>query len=89
MPETECLSGRPRLCRSPTTHVNGRRPPPNAVARRVSVVRFRRRRLPHGRFDPAALNAPLALTTLHAGMLMFVLTDDQRPDLIAYILSLQ
>ena len=31
----------------------------------------------------------VALTTPHAGMPMFMLTDDQRRDVIAYILSLR
>jgi mono/diheme cytochrome c family protein len=31
----------------------------------------------------------VALTTPHAGMPMFVLTNDQREDVIAYILSLR
>jgi mono/diheme cytochrome c family protein len=31
----------------------------------------------------------VALTTPHAGMPMFILTDDQRRDIIAYILSLR
>jgi mono/diheme cytochrome c family protein len=36
---------------------------------------------------PAALM--VALTTPHAGMPMFILTRDQREDVIAYILSLR
>jgi mono/diheme cytochrome c family protein len=36
---------------------------------------------------PAALT--VALTTPHAGMPMFVLSQDQRQDIIAYILSLK
>lgn len=36
---------------------------------------------------PAALT--VALTTPHAGMPMFVLTAEQRQDIIAYILSLK
>jgi mono/diheme cytochrome c family protein len=31
----------------------------------------------------------VALTTPHAGMPMFMFTDDQRRDVIAYILSLR
>ena len=40
---------------------------------------------------PGMTNAALtvALTTPHAGMPMFVLTSEQRQDIIAYILSLK
>jgi hypothetical protein len=36
-----------------------------------------------------AIALTVALTTPHAGMPMFMLTVDQRADIIAYILSLR
>lgn len=69
------------------------------VCGQCHAVRTGQARSPNGRaptfvelantpgMTPAALT--VALTTPHAGMPMFVLTAEQRQDIIAYILSLK
>jgi mono/diheme cytochrome c family protein len=71
----------------------------NDVCGRCHAVRGGQASSPNGRaptftelantpgMTAAALN--VALTTPHAGMPMFVLTPEQRQDIIAYILSLK
>jgi mono/diheme cytochrome c family protein len=71
----------------------------NEVCGRCHAVRAGQASSPNGRaptftelantpgMTAAALN--VALTTPHAGMPMFVLTPEQRQDIIAYILSLK
>ena len=69
------------------------------VCAECHVIRTGQARSPNGRAPtfvelantPGMTTAALtvALTTPHAGMPMFVLTSEQRQDIIAYILSLK
>ena len=71
----------------------------NSVCGECHAVRAGQARSPNGRAPtfvelantPGMTTAALtvALTTPHAGMPMFVLTSEQRQDIIAYILSLK